>query len=143
MREQTRDSRSAARWALAAFIVTEVITRTVTTVLHLRGAGPNGGLIIYGTHIHHSVFGLTILAILTLVWLARGKARAATPMPLWQPIALGVAWALILDESAMILNMADVYWAPLGDESFLPIVLFAAVLAWLSFRPRPGGGGTR
>ncbi len=131
------DPRIPARWALAAFVVTEIITRIVTTTLHLRGAGGNGGLIINGVHIHHMVFGLLILTLVALLWLVRQSIRNAGRIPTWEAIAFGVAWALILDESALILNLSDVYWTPLGDESLFLVAAFALVLAWLAFRPLP------
>lgn len=129
------DPRWAARWALAAFIVTEIITRIITTTLHLRGAGTSGGLMIGGVHVHHMVFGLILLALVSLLWLLRQERRSFRPLPLWEPIGFGVAWALILDESALLLNLKDVYWLPQGEESWLLIGSFVLLLGWLAFRP--------
>lgn len=120
-----------------AFLVTEIITRTITTTLHLRGAGSDGGLIIGGVHIHHMVFGLVILAVISVTWLVRQESPNPRALPTWQPILFGIAWALVLDESALILNLDDVYWAPQGDESYFFIGIFALVLAWFAFRPLP------
>jgi len=129
------DPRFGPRWALFAFVVTEVITRAVTYVLRLRGAGPDGGLIVNGVHVHHVNFGLAILIVLTFAWLARGSRSQASPMPLWQPIAFGIGWSLVIDEHAMILFLEDVYWTDRGEESLVPLAIFAIVLAWMSFRP--------
>ena len=130
------DPRTPVRWALAAFLVTAVITRTITAILHLRGAGENGGLMIGGTHIHHMVFGLIILAVVTVTWLVRQGEVNPRPLPTWEPIAFGIAWALILDESALIINLSDVYWTALGEaESLFVLVLFAVILSWFAFRP--------
>lgn len=127
----TRD-RGPARWALAAFVVTFTITRIITSVLHIRGDGSSGGLMLNGLHIHHMVWGLMILGIVGFTWLARpgrpGPAR-------WQSICLGVGWALVLDELALIINLRDVYWTPLGDESLVAVTITVIALAWLSFRP--------
>lgn len=129
------DPRWAARWALVAFLVTELITRIITTTLHLGGAGTSGGVIIGGVHIHHMIFGLTLLAVLSVLWLLRQERRRIKPLPLWEPIAFGIAWALILDESALLLNLKDVYWLPEGGESWIFIGAFVLLLGWLSFRP--------
>lgn len=136
MDDRRADPRVTARWVLAAFLLTEVITRIITTTLHLRGAGPDGGLMIGGVHIHHMIFGLLLLALISLLWLTRQSIRSVTRVPTWEAICLGIAWALILDESALLINLSDVYWKPLGDESFYAIAAFALILAWLSFRPR-------
>lgn len=131
-----RDPRTPIRWALAAFVVTAVVTRTITLALHLRGAGENGGLMIGGTHIHHMVFGLIILAIVTVIWLVRQGAANPNPLPALEPILFGIAWALILDESALIINLSDVYWTAFGEaESLVALALFAGVLSWFAFRP--------
>lgn len=73
------DSRWYARRALVAYLVTIAITRGITTVLHLRGAGADGDVIIDGIHIHHMVFGLTILVILTFGELLILGARRPLP----------------------------------------------------------------
>lgn len=65
----TRGPRWHARWALVAFVVTALVTRVVTTTLRLRGAGTEGGLMIDGLHIHHMVFGLIILTVLSFMML--------------------------------------------------------------------------
>lgn len=80
-------------------------------------------------------FGLAILIVLTFAWLARGSRSQASPMPLWQPIAFGIGWSLVIDEHAMILFLEDVYWTDRGEESLVPLAIFAIVLAWMSFRP--------
>ena len=62
------------------------------------------------------------------------------------PILFGVGWALILDESALIIALADVYWQPFGDISYLFIGIFALALALVSILgsdDHPGKGQTR
>jgi hypothetical protein len=127
----TRD-RGPARWALAAFILTFTVTRVVTTALHIRGDGTSGGLMLNGVHIHHMVWGLIILGIVGFTWLARPDRRSPAR---WQSVCLGIGWALVLDELALIINLRDVYWTPLGDESFVAVAVTIVALAWLSFRP--------
>lgn len=124
------DVRRRAVWALSGYALGVFLARIVTTVLHLRGAGANGGLIIRGVHIHHAMFGLTILAVVTLMWMldvgvdrvARGRLR------LWTAACWGFAWALVLDEFALLLHLKDVYWLPEGEESLYALFVFGVVL---------------
>ena len=51
-------------------------------------------------------------------------------------VLFGIGAALVLDEFALILNLADVYWAPQGRESIDAVVIFAAVLIVVAL----GGG---
>src|SRR5512133_3113391 len=67
----TARDRGPARWALAAFIVTFTVTRIVTSVLRLRGDGTSGGLLVGGVHIHHMLWGLILLGLVAVSWLAR------------------------------------------------------------------------
>ena len=123
-----RTPRWRARWALAAFVVSAVITRAITLTLHLRGAGTSGGLVVAGLHIHHMVFGLIILVALTFMFvLFMGEATRWSNQA-WPSILFGVGWALVLDEAALILSLSDVYWEPLGDLSYWVMGLFALAL---------------
>ena len=122
--------RTRAIWALSGYLLGVFLARVVTTVLHLRGDGGNGGLIIHGVHIHHAIFGLTIMAIITLMWMleigvdvvARSRLRR------WTAAFWGFAWALILDEFALLLHLKDVYWLPEGEESLYALFVFGVVL---------------
>jgi hypothetical protein len=66
------------------------------------------------------MFGLTILLVLTVAWALAAGWTSTISQARRAPILFGVAWALILDEVALIINLRDVYWTPLEDESFLP-----------------------
>ncbi len=125
----TRGSaRWRARWMLAAFVVTWAVTRAITTTLHLRGAGADGGLLVGGVHVHHMVFGLIGLAVLTGAWLLGARWMRDGSMSRLGPIVAGVAWALVLDEFALLLNLADVYWLPEGYESLGAVALATLML---------------
>lgn len=105
--------------AAFAFLVTFVLVRILT---HEIRAGEVGKDITVGTlHIHHMVPGLALVLVAGLLDLADvWRAQRA--------IAFGIGAALVLDEFALILNLADVYWAPQGRESIDAVVLFAAAL---------------
>ena len=102
-----------------AFLLTFVATRVVTHTL-LEASG-GGGIVVGSLHVHHVVFGLLIL-------LASGVIDLTGRAPRTRTVLFGVGAALVLDEFALILNLADVYWAPQGRESIDAIVMFAALL---------------
>jgi len=81
-----------------------------------------------GLHIHHSVFGIVIMAV------------AGTLQFAWQPAGwwlnltaflFGVGLALTLDEFALILHLEDVYWAEQGRQSIDAVILGIAFVALL------------
>jgi hypothetical protein len=124
--------RERAMFAALGFTVALAITRGITTVLHERGAGPNGGLIVGGVHIHHFVFGMVGLLLLSYAWLLLFGFVDTPPRRWFRLTALvyGVCAALILDEFALWLNLRDVYWERQGRESVEAICIFAGLLLW-------------
>lgn len=85
-----------------------------------------------GRHIHHLVFGITILLFVGYGWLAEigtGEGDSSTLLSHLMSILYGVGAALTLDEFALWLNLKDVYWSPQGRSSIDAIVLFGAFLA--------------
>lgn len=85
-----------------------------------------------GRHIHHLVFGITILLFVGYGWLAEigtGEGDSSTLVSHLMSILYGVGAALTLDEFALWLNLKDVYWSPQGRSSVDAIVLFGAFLA--------------
>ena len=124
--------RERAMFATLGFLVAVAVTRGVTTFLHYRGAGPNGGIVVGGTHIHHLVFGIVGMLVLGYVWLLlfgfehQPRRRAFR----WTAIAYGACSALILDEFALWLNLKDVYWQHQGRESLEALALFGSLLLW-------------
>jgi hypothetical protein len=119
-RTEVRELGNEARLlGAAAFLGTFVLTRLVTHFLLAGGGG--GGIVIGSVHVHHMVFGLVLV-------LAAGVLDLADHTPRTRAVLFGVGAALILDEFALILNLADVYWAPQGRESIDAIVIFGASL---------------
>ena len=124
--------RERAMFAALGFTITLAVTRGITTLLHERGAGPNGGIIVGGVHIHHFVFGMVGLLLLAYVWLLLFGFEDTPPRRWFRLTALvyGVCSALILDEFALWLNLRDVYWQRQGRESVEALALFGGLLLW-------------
>lgn len=119
--EEVRDLDQEPRLiATLSFLVTFLATRLVTHFLLDTGGG--GGLLIGSVHIHHMVFGIVLL-------LATGAIALLDRVERVRAIFFGIGAALVLDEFALILNLADVYWAPQGRESIDAVVIFRRALA--------------
>jgi hypothetical protein len=107
-----------------AFVTTFAVTRYITYTIRVRGQlGPIKNVRVGSKHIHHFVPG-------TLLSLAAGGASIASPneqLDRWLAIPFGVGTALVLDESALLLELQDVYWSEEGIVSLQ--IAFAAVTA--------------
>jgi hypothetical protein len=110
-----------------AFLVTSLMVRGITHAIKdqrftfLFHNMSSGG----GMHIHHFVYGILALLVVGFV------SIRFHPDGLWSRRALaigyGIAAALTLDEFAIWLRLADVYWSPQGRESVYALVLAGAV----------------
>lgn len=131
MRNLPLGRRVAVR-ALVPFLITFAILRVITAIIHfeLFPHGPFRNLVTQsGLHIHHLFWGILLL-------MATGFAALATREPEWHlriAIVFGIALALTLDEFALWLRLADVYWSPEGLESLKAGAVAAAVLALYAF----------
>jgi hypothetical protein len=124
--------RERAMFATLGFVVALAITRGVTTFLRYRGAGPNGGIVVSGVHVHHLVFGIVGLMLIGYAWLLL-YGFEHQPKRRWfrlTALAYGICSALVLDEFALWLNLKDVYWQKQGRESIEALALFAGFLLW-------------
>jgi hypothetical protein len=124
--------RRIALRALAAYLVAFAVLRAITAIIHydLFPHGPFRYLITAnGLHIHHLFWGILLLMI-------TGFAALATRSEVWHlriAILFGVALGLTLDEFAMWLRLADVYWSPEGIESVKAGAVVAALLGLYAF----------
>jgi hypothetical protein len=124
--------RRVAIRTLIAFLITFVLLRILTAILHfdLFPHGPFHYVITKsGLHIHHLFWGILLL-------MATGFGALATRAPVWHlrlAILFGIALGLSLDEFAMWLRLADVYWSPEGIESLKAGAMVAALLALYGF----------
>jgi hypothetical protein len=109
---------------LVAFILIRVNTRLIRSDVTWWF----GDFRINGLHIHHSVFGIVVMAVAGILQFA------------WQPTGLwlnvtafffGGGLALTLDEFALILHVEDVYWTEQGRQSIDAVILGLAFVGLL------------
>jgi hypothetical protein len=111
---------------LASFTVAFGITRGITwTIREKGGFGPIKDVVVGDRHIHHFLPG-GILA-LTAGGFAIGTKGDKYDKYLAFPFGVGVA--LVLDESALLLELDDVYWT---EEGVLSVQIAFAAIAMLS-----------
>jgi len=124
--------RRVALRALFAFLITFGILRALTAIIHfdIFPHGPFGNLVTAsGLHIHHLFWGILLL-------MSTGFIALATRAEKWHlrvAIIFGVALGLTLDEFALWLRLADVYWSPEGIESIKAATVVTAFLAVYAF----------
>lgn len=112
--------------ALASFILTFLVTRTITRLIR-AGRGPFKNVTPGGMHIHHVVPGVILIVIGGFG--AVGSARQG-PGAAVCAVIFGIGAGLVLDEFALILHLDDVYWTEQGRQS-VEVVVLAAALAML------------
>jgi hypothetical protein len=111
---------------LASFSCTFGITRGITWYIREHGGlGPIQNVVVGSRHIHHFIPG-GVLA-LAAGGLAIGMKGYKADKYLALPFGIGVA--LVLDESALLLELEDVYWT---EEGVLSVQIVFAAMAMLS-----------
>jgi hypothetical protein len=110
---------------LASFATTFLLARSVTYVLRTRGnVGPFRNFRVGRRHIHHYVPGIVIA-------FASGAGAILTRNERLEPIlavSFGAGMGLTLDESALLLELEDVYWS---REGLLSVQITLTVIAML------------
>jgi hypothetical protein len=110
---------------LTAFATTFVAVRLVTHQLRRRpSVGPFRNLRLGARRIHHFVPGIVIAFV-------AGAAAILTrdeDLEPWLAIPFGLGMGLTLDESALLLELEDVYWS---REGLLSVQITLAVIAML------------
>jgi hypothetical protein len=123
-----------------AFGTTFGAVRGVTHLIHTgRQRGPMGNVVIGRRHIHHFVPGI-------LVALLSGGASIAMrheQLDQWLAIPFGAGAALVLDESALLLALEDVYWSDEGIVSVHVTLGTTALLAAIALTVRSLRRGER
>jgi hypothetical protein len=110
---------------LASFTATFIAVRWITYALRgRRSVGPFRNVRVGRRHIHHFVPGIVIaFAAGTAAILIRNE-----DLEPWLAAPFGIGMGLTLDESALLLELEDVYWS---REGLLSVQITLAVLALL------------
>jgi len=118
---------------LSAFVTTFVVARSITTLLRRRRTfGPFRNLKVGRRHIHHFVPGITIAFV-------SGAAAIVTRdenVERWLAIPFGAGMGLTMDESALLLELDDVYWSEEGVVSVQITMAVTALLAAIALASR-------
>lgn len=104
----------AAVTAWASFGVTFGIVRAITHGMRDGGSSSGGGLSVAGHHLHHFNLGILGLMGVGAVAIRGPERRRRHPLT---AIVFGSSNALILDETALLIDLQDVYWAKQGRNS--------------------------
>ena len=128
--------RAPAMLVLVAFLLSFAFIRTSARLMRSPrvpwwpGSVETGS----GLHIHHLVWGISLLLICGFVAFA---TELETPWMQITAIGFGVGAGLTLDEFALWLRLEDVYWTREGRASLDAIVLATvfAVVVMLGVRP--------
>ncbi|MEU9574392.1 hypothetical protein AB0D62_31920 [Streptomyces massasporeus] len=120
--------------ALVSFVLTFVITRGITRLIR-AGKGPFRNISAgNGVHVHHVVPGVILTIIGGFGAVAGGQYGFGSALA---AVIFGIGAGLVLDEFALVLHLADVYWTPDGRKSVEMVVLTASLvgLLLLGFSP--------
>jgi hypothetical protein len=116
--------------SISFFITFLAVRLLVASIQH--HFGPFQYVTMGGRHIHHLVWGILILLGVGYGYLNEIGAGSTPSSIFWSrlmSILYGVGAALTLDEFALWLNLANVYWSREGRESIDAVMLFGSLLA--------------
>jgi hypothetical protein len=110
---------------LTSFVTSFILARGITTLLRGRSrVGPFGNLKLGRRHIHHYVPGI-------LLAFGAGAASLVSHdehLDPWLALPFGAGMGLVMDESALLLDLDDVYWS---EEGIVSVQITLAVTAML------------
>ena len=110
---------------LASFAATFLTVRTITYLLRARPrVGPFRNVRVGRRHIHHFVPGIVLAFAAGAVGIVSRDERLEPILA----VPFGVGLGLTLDESALLLELEDVYWS---EEGLLSVQVTLAVMAML------------
>jgi CRP-like cAMP-binding protein len=113
-----------------SFFVTFAAVRGIVRAIR-SGRGPFRDVSTGGVHIHHLVWGILMLLIVSYGWLLQ-VGTGLDPDRQWMrssALLYGVGSALTLDEFALWLHLEDVYNTPEGRKSVDAVILFGSILS--------------
>ena len=96
------------------------------------GRGPFHNVSMGGLHIHHLVWGISLLLLVGYGWLLQlgtGMGGASVWAGRVMALLYGIGAALTLDEFALWLRLEDVYWTREGRASIDAVLLFGSLLS--------------
>jgi hypothetical protein len=110
---------------LTSFVATFALVRSITYVLRgRRSVGPFRNVQVGRRHVHHFVPGIVIAFASGAVAIVSRDERLEPTLA----IPFGIGMGLTLDESALLLELEDVYWR---REGLLSVQIALAVSAML------------
>jgi hypothetical protein len=123
--EDAPDRANALFNLLASFVATFASARGITYMLRGgRRVGPFRDVRIARRHIHHYVPGIVLAFVSGAVAILTDDEGIEPKLAL----AFGAGMGLTLDESALLLELEDVYWT---EEGLLSVQITLAVIALL------------
>jgi hypothetical protein len=130
----SRTRRNAVFNMLVSFMVTLGLVRAITvTIRQSGGIGPIRNVQLGERHVHHFVPGMLVCFVSGGV--AFGSQSEAVKR--WMAVPFGGGMALVLDETALLLELEDVYWSEEGilsvQVAFAGLALLAAVAYGVQF----------
>ncbi|MET9521757.1 hypothetical protein [Streptomyces coeruleorubidus] len=114
--------------ALVSFVLTFLITRGITRLIR-AGKGPFRNISgSGGVHVHHVVPGVILTIVGGFGAVAGGQYGFGSALA---AVIFGIGAGLVLDEFALVLHLADVYWTEAGRKSVEMVVLTASLVGLL------------
>ncbi len=104
------------------FTATFAFLRLLTWAIKVHVAGL-GNVNAGGTHLHHYLWGILIVATIASLGLVERSPTWRT----WMGALLGVGLALIVDEIALLVELKDVYWSGAGEVSIAVALIVIGV----------------
>jgi hypothetical protein len=111
--EELTPGQRAGLLSWIGFTTTFVAVRGITYSIR-DGVGPFRNLSLGGSHLHHYMWGIGMVAGVGAV-AVRGESAGGHHPAL--SVTYGAGLALIVDEFALLLDLQDVYWARQGRVS--------------------------
>ncbi|MCZ2821254.1 hypothetical protein O2V63_12995 [Modestobacter sp. VKM Ac-2977] len=119
------------------FTATFALLRLITWLIR-EDVAVLGDVGVGGTHLHHYLWGILLLAVVGGVALGDRSPRIRTGLGLF----FGIGLALVVDEAALLIQLEDVYWDTFGWVSvglaLLVIGVAGSVLAMTEAPREPG-----
>jgi hypothetical protein len=110
---------------LTSFAATFIVVRSLTFALRRnRSIGPFRNVRVGRTHIHHFVPGIVLAFVAGAGAILTDDDRIEP----WLAVPFGMGMGLTLDESALLLELDDVYWT---REGLLSVQITLAVMGML------------